>query len=135
MFRTLPTDYRERADIIGNKAFLDFVDELEKLEELKLEAFELGKEKLRIVTIIPLDNRIEYDVGLPLLTASLVRKKTWRRKSLGLKEPRILVLANCQAGHFADKHAAVFFRSCRHRCLVGIGHTQDKSQPETDLSA
>lgn len=76
MFRDLPTSYTERVDIIGNKAFLDFVDDLEKLEELKLDTFELGKDKLRIVTILPLEDHKEFDIGLPVLTPSLVRKKS-----------------------------------------------------------
>jgi type III restriction enzyme len=76
MFRDIPADYQERVDIIGNRAFLEFVDELEKLEELKLGTFEIGKDKLRIVTIMPLEDRKEYDIGLPVLTPSLVRKKS-----------------------------------------------------------
>src|SRR5439155_8269587 len=76
MFRELPTSYTERVDIIGNKAFLDFVDDLERLEELKLDTFELGKDKLRIITILPLEDRREFDIGLPVLTPSLVRKKS-----------------------------------------------------------
>ena len=52
-------------DIIGNQKFLDFVDELEKLEDLKLDTFEVGKDKLKIVTILPLEDRKEYDIGLP----------------------------------------------------------------------
>jgi type III restriction enzyme len=76
MFRDLPVSFTERVDIIGNRAFLDFVDELEKLEELKLDTFEIGKDKLRIVTIIPLEDRKKYDIGLPTLTPSLVRKKS-----------------------------------------------------------
>jgi len=76
MFRELPTSYTERVDIIGNKAFLDFVDDLEKLEELKLDTFELGKDKLHIVTIMPLEERKEFDIDVPVLTPSLVRKKS-----------------------------------------------------------
>jgi type III restriction enzyme len=76
MFRDLPSSYIERVDIIGNNAFLDFVDDLEKLEELKFGTFELGKDELRIVTIMPLENRKEFDIGLPVLTPSLVRKKS-----------------------------------------------------------
>lgn len=76
MFRDVPVAYRERVDIIGNKAFLDFVEELEKLEELQLETFELGKDRLHIVTIVPMADRTAFDIGLPLLTASLVRKKS-----------------------------------------------------------
>lgn len=85
MFRDLPTSYTERVDIIGNKPFLDFVDDLEKLEELKLDTFELGKDKLRIVTILPLEDRKEYDVGLPVLTPSLVRKKSLAEEIAGLE--------------------------------------------------
>ncbi len=76
MFRELPASYTERVDIIGNKTFLDFVDDLEKLEELKLDTFELGKDRLHIVTIMPLEDRKEFDIGLPVLTPSLVRKKS-----------------------------------------------------------
>jgi type III restriction enzyme len=76
MFRDLGVSSTERVDIIGNRAFLDFVDDLEKLEELKLDTFEIGKDKLRIVTILPLEDRKQYDIGLPTLTPSLVRKKS-----------------------------------------------------------
>jgi type III restriction enzyme len=76
MFRDLSVSFTERVDIIGNRAFLDFVDDLEKLEGLKLDTFEIGKDKLRIVTILPLEGRKEYDIGLPTLTPSLVRKKS-----------------------------------------------------------
>ena len=55
---------------------MDFVDDLEKLEELKLDTFELGKDKLRIITILPLEDRKEFDIGLPALTPFLVRKKS-----------------------------------------------------------
>ena len=76
MFRDDPGGYTERVDIIGNKKFLDFVDDLEKLEELKLDTFELGKDKLRIITILPLEDRKEFDIGLPVLTPFLLRKKS-----------------------------------------------------------
>jgi len=76
MFRDVPVSFTERVDIIGNKPFLDFVEDLEKLEELKLDTFEVGKDKLHIVTILPLNDRKKFDIGLPLLTPSLVRKKS-----------------------------------------------------------
>ena len=84
MFRELPVSFTERVDIIGNNAFLEFVDDLEKLEELKLDTFELGKDKLRIVTIMPLEDRKEFDIGLPVLTPSLVRKKSLAEEIAGL---------------------------------------------------
>ncbi len=85
MFRDLPMGYTERVDIIGNKAFLDFVDDLEKLEDLKLDTFELGKDKLHIVTILPLADRKEFDIGLPVLTPLLVRKKSLAEEIAGLE--------------------------------------------------
>ena len=76
MFRDLTTDYTERVDIIGNQKFLEFVDDLEKLEELQLETFEVGKDKLRILSIMPLEARKAFDIGMPVLTPTLVRKKS-----------------------------------------------------------
>jgi hypothetical protein len=72
-------------DIIGNKKFLDFVDDLEKLEDLHLDTFEVGKDKLKIVTIIPLEDRKKYDIGLPLLSPTLVRKKSLAEEIAGLE--------------------------------------------------
>jgi type III restriction enzyme len=76
MFREVPVDFAERVDIIGNQKFLDFVDDLEKLEDLRLETFELGKDKLKIATILPVESRKQYDIGLPVLSPTLIRKKT-----------------------------------------------------------
>lgn len=76
MFRDLSPDYTERVDIIGNPKFLSFVDELEKLEDLQLDTFDVGKDKLKIVTILPLPDRKQFDIGLPVLSPTLVRKKT-----------------------------------------------------------
>ena len=76
MFRDITPDYTERVDIIGNAKFLEFVDDLEKLEELTFDTFELGKDKLRILTIMPLTERKQFDIGLPVLTPTLVRKKS-----------------------------------------------------------
>src|SRR5579875_3945606 len=85
MFRDLPVSFTERVDIIGNKAFLDFVEDLEKLEELKLDTFELGKDKLHIVTIMPLvEERKEFDIGIPVLSPSLTRKKSLAEEIQGL---------------------------------------------------
>ncbi len=84
MFRDVPVNYRERVDIIGNKAFLDFVEDLEKLEDLKLDTFDVGKDKLQIVTIMPEAERAAYDIGLPVLSPTLVRKKSLADEIAGL---------------------------------------------------
>lgn len=76
MFRDQGLGYTERVDVIGNKAFIDFVEQLEREEELELETFEVGKDKLVIQTIAPDAEKIEKDIGLPKLTPVLARKKT-----------------------------------------------------------
>lgn len=69
--------YTERVDVIGNQAFIDFVDDLEKIEDLKLDTFKIGKDKLTILTIQPEpETRGQYDIGLPKLTPTLLRKKS-----------------------------------------------------------
>jgi type III restriction enzyme len=68
--------FQERVDVIGNNAFLSFVDELEKIEGFKLDTFELGKEKLRIITISPDEKKLDNDIEVPDLSPALVRKKS-----------------------------------------------------------
>ncbi|MDI7269606.1 MAG: hypothetical protein QME96_16585, partial [Myxococcota bacterium] len=77
MFRGRPAaGYAERVDIIGNHRFLEFVDDLEKLEEIQLGTFEIGKDRLRIVTIAPQADRAGFDIAVPVLSPALVRKKS-----------------------------------------------------------
>ncbi len=76
MFRNLIGSYTERVDIIGNAAFMKFVEDLEKLEDLKFETFHIGKDKLKIITIQPIEEKIKFDIGIPDITPSLVRKKS-----------------------------------------------------------
>lgn len=74
MFRELAGSYQERVDIIGNKAFMAFVEDLEKLEDVKFETFEVGKEKLTIITIEPLVEKKAADIGIPDISPILSRK-------------------------------------------------------------
>ncbi|MBI4546913.1 MAG: DEAD/DEAH box helicase family protein [Ignavibacteriae bacterium] len=76
MFRGNAPGYVERVDVIGNRAFLDFVEDLEELEGLKLETFEIGKDKLQIITILAVESKKNVDIAIPELTPSLVRKKS-----------------------------------------------------------
>ncbi len=76
MFRDLTPDYTERVDVIGNKAFIQFVEQLEKDEEIAFDTFEIGKDKLVIVTIFPDPNKMDKDISLPTLSPILARKKT-----------------------------------------------------------
>jgi type III restriction enzyme len=77
MFRGQPAaGYQERVDIIGNDKFLEFVDELEKIEEIKFDTFDPKKDRLNILTIVSLAERASFDIGVPVLSPVLVRKKT-----------------------------------------------------------
>src|SRR5439155_13467536 len=76
MFRAFATDYTERLDVIGNKAFIGFVEQLEKDEDITLDKFEVGKDKLTIITIAPDPDKMDKDIRLPSLSPILTRKKT-----------------------------------------------------------
>ena len=84
MFRDVATDYVERVDVIGNKAFIEFVDQLERDEDIALETFEVGKDKLVIVTIAPDPAKMAKDITLPALSPILSRKRTLAEEIAGL---------------------------------------------------
>ena len=76
MFRELASDYVEHVDVIGNKAFIEFVEDLEREEEIAFGTFDLGKDKLVINTIMPDPDKLDKDILLPALSPILARKKT-----------------------------------------------------------
>jgi type III restriction enzyme len=76
MFRDFSGNYTERVDIIGNRAFLEFVEELEKIEDLRLDTFQIGKDKLRIIIIAPVEEKNIADILIPEMTPILTRKKS-----------------------------------------------------------
>lgn len=76
MFRNMADGYTERVDIIGNKAFMEFVEDLEKLEDLKFETFQLGKDKLKIITVQAEESKKEFDIAVPDISPFLSRKKS-----------------------------------------------------------
>lgn len=76
MFRGLGSGYTERVDVIGNPKFMEFIDQLEREEDLKLEQFTVGRDRLSIVTIAPDPAKADRDISLPTLTPILVRKRT-----------------------------------------------------------
>ena len=73
MFRDEPTPYQERVDIIGNAAFINFVEQLEEEEDLQLDTWQVGKDKLQITIIKPEPDKAEYDIALPTLSPILAR--------------------------------------------------------------
>jgi type III restriction enzyme len=76
MFRGFASTYTERVDVIGNGAFLKFVEELEKEEDITLETFDPTKDKLVIETIFPDPEKLDHDITVPVLSPILARKKT-----------------------------------------------------------
>lgn len=76
MFRGSMTAYTERVDVIGNDAFLKFVEQLEKDERIALEEFDLTKDKLVIQSIYPDEAKLAHDITIPVLSPILARKKT-----------------------------------------------------------
>lgn len=68
--------YVERVDVIGNKRFLEFVEQLEREEDLQLETFDLLKDKVSITTIEPAEDKLDKDIVLPSLSPILARKKS-----------------------------------------------------------
>jgi type III restriction enzyme len=76
MFRDLNAAYQERVDVIGNQAFMDFVTQLERDEDLELDTFDLDKDKLVIVKVFPDRDKLDMDVTIPRLSPILARKKT-----------------------------------------------------------
>ena len=62
--------------MIGNKTFIEFVEQLEKDEDIELDTFEVGKDKLVIVTIAPDPAKMDKDIAIPVLSPLLARKKT-----------------------------------------------------------
>lgn len=75
MFTGMGAQYTERVDVIGNGAFLKFVDQLEREEDIALETFDF-KDPLVIKTIAPDPAKLDRDITIPVLSPILARKKT-----------------------------------------------------------
>lgn len=76
MFRGEGSGYTERVDVIGTRKFMELVEQLERDEDLKLEEFALGKDKLVVTTVQPDPAKADKDIYLPKLSPILVRKKS-----------------------------------------------------------
>ena len=87
MFRGDGLGYTERVDIIGNKRFIEFVEQLEREEDFQLEEFDPGKDKVVIVTICVDEAKRDMDIAVPELTPILVRKKSLEQEIAELDIP------------------------------------------------
>lgn len=81
--------YVERVDVIGNKGFLEFVEQLEKDEEFQLDEVDLDADKVVIETIKPDPAKADMDIALPELTPVLVRKKSLRQEIAEMPLPTL----------------------------------------------
>ncbi len=96
MFRGRPGDptFQERVDVIGNKAFIQFVEQLERDEDMEFETVDLDKDRVVIETIFPDPDKAAYDIAMPILSPILTRKRTLREEIEALdvsrfKTPRL----------------------------------------------
>lgn len=73
MFRDTSTPYLERVDIIGNQGFIRFVEQLEREEDIQLDTWNVGKDRLVITVIEPMAEKAGYDITIPRLSPILAR--------------------------------------------------------------
>ncbi|MCU0466870.1 MAG: DEAD/DEAH box helicase family protein [Anaerolineae bacterium] len=90
MFRGIPMHrdggaYQERVDIIGNPGFIKFIDKLEKEEDIQLEQWNVGKDRLVITNIQPEAERAAFDISIPSLSPILVRAQSLEAIITGLQ--------------------------------------------------
>lgn len=83
--------YREQVDVIGNKAFLEFVEQLEKDEDLELETVDLDKQRVEIQTIFPDPTKQDKDIAIPVLSPLLTRKTTLAQEIAAIDVSRFRV--------------------------------------------
>ncbi|MGA2220479.1 MAG: DEAD/DEAH box helicase family protein [Verrucomicrobiia bacterium] len=76
MFRGTGSGYVEHVDVIGNKKFIEFVEDLEREEDMQFGTFNVGEDKVVIVNIAPDPNKLDKDISLPVLSPILTRKKS-----------------------------------------------------------
>jgi len=80
MFRGMQNNFRERVDVIGNPAFIEFVEQLEKDEDIEFETFDPTKDKVVVEKIYPDEAKLAFDITMPVLSPILTRKKTLREE-------------------------------------------------------
>ncbi len=90
MFRGKPGEptFRERVDVIGNNAFIEFVEQLEKDEEIEFETVDLEVDRVVIEKIHPDPEKLAQDICVPVLSPALARKRTLKEEIEGLDVSR-----------------------------------------------
>lgn len=83
--------FREQVDVIGNKAFLEFVEQLEKDEDVEFGTVDLDSEPVTIETIHPDPAKADKDIIIPILSPSLARKTNLAEEIAKIDVSRIKV--------------------------------------------
>jgi type III restriction enzyme len=81
--------FREQLDVIGNKAFLEFVEQLEKDENLEFDTVDLDTQPVTIETIHPDPAKANQDIVIPIISPALARKKNLADEIAALDVARI----------------------------------------------
>ncbi|MEX2162534.1 MAG: DEAD/DEAH box helicase family protein [Anaerolineales bacterium] len=72
--------FQENLDVIGNNAFIKFVEDLEKIEGLEFETVDLDKSPVVIESIFPDPEKMDKDIVLPIIAPILTRKKSLKEE-------------------------------------------------------
>lgn len=83
--------FREQLDVIGNKPFLEFVEQLEKDEDLTFDTVDLDTQPVVIETIRPDPVKADKDIVIPILSPALARKKNLAEEIAGIDVSRIKI--------------------------------------------
>ena len=70
--------YQERVDVIGTDKFMEFVAELEKIEDIAIESEDIEREPIIIVVISPDADKSDMDVSIPNISPIYERKTDTR---------------------------------------------------------
>ena len=76
--------YTERVDIIGTDKFIEFVAELEKLEDIAVPVEDLDRQPITIVTIHPDPAKGAMDIAIPSVSPIYARKTDTRQEIAAL---------------------------------------------------
>jgi type III restriction enzyme len=74
MFRGA-SGYIEHVDVIGNKTFIEFVEQLEREDDIQLDTFKIGDKPI-IIKVAPDPEKSDKDISIPMLSPILTRKKS-----------------------------------------------------------
>ncbi len=135
MFRDQAVGYTERVDVIGNKKFIEFVEQLERDEELKLDEFEVGKDKVRIETVFPDPAKTDKDIALPQLSPALVRNGSLEAEIAALDVPAPPAPLPCTAGDANTLHAGPRYEPSLRACRVQTGGCRLRGEPRNRLTS